>query len=173
MHQIVLIGTEHKFQIPGKDESASFRTFVETICSQYRIAAIGEEMSEDALAEKDVTQSVCQQIAFSRCLAHRHCDPDNSQRTTLHILQENDIRAKGFFRDWKPEKIETEIRSSHAVRERHWLDQLTKIDIWPALFVCGVNHVSYFRDLLEKNAFEVIVAADDWKPGSVSTIDTN
>jgi hypothetical protein len=172
MRQIVLIGTSHSFQRPGSNESASFGTFVENICSQYRIAAIGEEMSEDALAENGVTQSVCQQIALSRGLVHRYCDPDNTQRAALHVLQDNDIRANGFIHGWTPEKIEAEIRSSYAVRERHWLNQLTEMDTWPTLLVCGANHVGYFCDLAEKQGFEVRVVADDWEPNPASVTDT-
>ena len=162
--QIVLIGTSHSFQRPGSQESANFGTFVEGICSRFCIAAIGEEMNEDALAENGVTQSVCQQITLLCGLAHRYCDPDKDQRIALRILQENDIRANGFLENWWPEKIETEIRSSHAIRERYWLDRMTELDNWPALFVCGAEHVRYFRELAEKQGVEVIVAADDWEP---------
>lgn len=172
MRQIVLIGTWHHFQLPGGPESASFGMFVEDIFSQHRVAAIAEEMSEDALAENGVTQSVGHQIALARGLAHRYCDPSRNKRVVMYVLQESDIRKTGFLQSWEPGRIESEIRSSHAIRERYWLDRLSELDIWPALFVCGANHVSYFRDLLEKQGFEVTVAADDWEPCSASMTDT-
>lgn len=177
MRQIVLIGTSHSFQRPGSNESASFGTFVENICSQFRIAAIGEEMSEDAPAKNGVTQSVCHQIALSRSLSHRYCDPNMRQRAEIGAPREEDIRLKAWQEVWpkrgREERIKRELRASHAARERYWLERLIELDTWPALLVCGAEHVRYFCDLAEINGIEVVVAADDWEPDSVSNAAAN
>jgi hypothetical protein len=178
MRQIVLIGTSHPSQKPKSADSASFGPFVENICSQYCIAAIGEEMNEDALAENGEAQSVCHQIALSRGFAHRYCDPDRMQRAAMGILQENDVKLKAWKEQWpergrkREARIKRELRASDAARERYWLERLIELDTWPALLVCGANHVRYFCDLAEKQGFEVRVAADDWEPNSASVTDT-
>ena len=128
-------------------------------------------MSEDAL--KDVSQSVCQQIALSSHLVHLYCDPDQRQRAALSVTDEGFPTAMGQMYHWSPEKLANEIRALRAIRERYWLDRMTDLDIWPALFVCGAEHIRYFRDLAEKNGIEVVVAADDWEPDSVSTAAAN
>lgn len=164
MGKIVLIGTDHNYQKSRSEGSAEFRTYVEKLCDQYGIAAIGEEMSEDAL--KAAPQSVCHQMALSNGLAHRYCDPDQRQRAALNIIDEGHPVALAQMYRWSQEKVDNEIRTLRAIRERYWLDQMIALDIWPALFVCGAEHVRYFRDLAEENGIEVIVAADDWEPRS-------
>jgi hypothetical protein len=164
MKLIVLVGTRHAFQYPGIKASNEFRLFLEELCDQHGVRAIGEELSEDALAEKQKTSSVCREIAVSRNIAHHYCDPSLEQRKVLGVLQENPIRIDGWLKGWPPEKIEQEIRASYSIREHYWRDQLEILDLWPALFVCGAEHVVHFRELVEKHGIEVIVATDDWEP---------
>jgi len=164
MKEIVLVGTCHTVQIPGGKGAAEFCAFVETLCAQYGIKAIGEEYSEEALAEKDKTNSVCRDAANTLNVSHRYCDPGRDQRRALGVSQENDIKVTGWLNGWPQEKIEQEISASHSIREHYWRDQLASLDLWPALFICGAEHTQHFRSLLEDTGYSVLVVASDWEP---------
>jgi hypothetical protein len=70
----------------------------------------------------------------------------------------------GFINNWSAEKIEEESKTSHSIRERHWLTELLNLNNWPVLFICGAEHVSPFQQLLQENALSAEVAAPDWAP---------
>lgn len=166
MKLIVLVGTSHTFQYPGTAASVELHQFLERLCAEHHIAAICEELNEDALAEKRETSSVCRNISISRNIAHRYCDPNLDQRKALGILQENPIRIDGWLKGWSQKKIEQEVRASHSIRERYWSDQLAILDKWPVLFVCGAEHTKPFRSLLEQRGLSIRIAACDWEPSS-------
>jgi hypothetical protein len=90
------------------------------------------------------------------------------QGTLLGIRGETDIRLQGFFDGWKEEQIEAAVRASHQKRETFWLRQLLALDVWPALFVCGANHVRHFAELLEEHGINASIAELDWEPESPS-----
>jgi hypothetical protein len=164
MRSVVIIGTSHAYQISRHQKADAFRSFVEGICSQYSIAAIGEELSREALTQKDCALSICQMIASSRELAHRFCDPDNAQRITLDIANEKDIRWKSFACDWDENRTQQEISLAYDRREHFWLDQLIHLNIWPVLFVCGANHVDNFHKLLKACKISALTVETDWSP---------
>lgn len=166
MQLIVLVGTCHTVQIPENDGAAEFSAFIRTLYNRYGVRAIGEEHNRDALAEKGGTTSVCREIATALDLSHRYCDPTRDQRKALGVLQESNIRIRAWQEEWPPEKIQSEVRASHSIRERWWRDQLVDLNCWPALFICGAEHAPYFRALLEEHGFSVVVAANDWEPDS-------
>jgi hypothetical protein len=165
MKSVVLIGTSHKYQLPGNPAEQEFRNLLEQTCKAHEVRAIAEEMSVEALAQKGASQSLCEQIANAKSIAHRYCDPNNEQRQALGIGQEYDIsniKYKAFFNDWDSDRLEQEIRATHAIRERHWLNQLLDLNCWPVLFVCGANHIKSFCNELEANGLHADVVARDW-----------
>jgi hypothetical protein len=162
MKFVVLIGTNHKYQLPGTPAETEFRNFVEHICEIFAVRAIAEEMSLEALVQKHTSQSLCEQIANDKGIVHQHCDPSNHQRKALNIRQEQDIRMDAFFRDWDHDQLEREIRASHAIREDFWLNQLLNLDCWPTLFICGADHIKHFCKTLEANHLRAEVVALDW-----------
>lgn len=166
MPKLVLIGTSHKYQTCGDDNEAieQFRELLITLCSEYCSAGIAEEMNQVALAERGATETIACVVAAELKLEHQLSDPLPELRQQLGIRGENVIRLEGFFSDWTPEQIESEIRRSHELRERYWLSQLRILDSWPLVFVCGANHVEGFTNLLCSHGFEVIVPFADWEP---------
>jgi hypothetical protein len=162
MKSVTLIGTNHKYQLTGNAIEHEFCNRIEQICEEFKVRAIAEEMNVEALAQKHASQSLCERIANAKGIGHRYCDPNNEQRRALHIRQEQDIRLEAFYKDWDNERLEREIRAAHEIREGHWLDQLLDLNCWPALFVCGANHVKSFRKALEAKGLHADVAAWDW-----------
>jgi len=169
MRNVVLMGTSHKHQLAGNTSEVAFRDFVEHICDVFKVRAIAEEMNLEALVQKHASQSLCERIANAKGVTHRYCDPNNEQRQTLHIRQEQDIRLDAFFNDWDQERVEQEVRVSHAIREHYWLNKLLDLNCWPVLFlVCGADHIEYFRGAFESNDLYADVAAWNW-----SNLETN
>lgn len=85
MRTVILIGTSHKYQLPGGPTADEFRAFIERVCAEFHVRAIAEEASLEALAQKHASQSACEKIANDLGISHRYCDPNNEQRTALGI----------------------------------------------------------------------------------------
>ena len=161
-----LIGTSHTNQRPGHATEGEFRKLIKDVCRALKVRAIAEELSLEALSQKDAAYSICEDIAKAAGLSHRYCDPDNAQRKTLNIRGKQDIAWEGFCCNWSEERIEQEVTASHSIRERHWLAQLLELDSWPVLFVCGEDHIDSFSLVLKNEGLHVDVVARDWPTGS-------
>jgi len=136
------------------------------LCREFRVRAIAEELSEEALLEANCASSIAMQVATVMGIDYRFCDPNRTERARLKIEQENDIRAKAFLAspEWSESEIAARVADTHAKRERFWIKQLCELDLWPALFVCGANHVTSFSDQLASQNFVVHIAVQDWEP---------
>jgi len=169
MPKLVLIGTSHKYQTCGDDDEAieQFRELLISLCFKHRATAIAEEMNQVALTERGASETLACVVAAELKLEHQLSDPLPDLRQQLGIRGENDIRLEEVLSDWTPERIESEIRRSHEIREQYWLSQLRILDSWPLVFVCGANHAEGFTNLLRNNGFEVIVHFADWEPNRV------
>jgi hypothetical protein len=165
--RVVLIGTSHKYQVPEHPSAQNFRALVEATVSRWRVRAIAEETSLEALAQKNTDRSVCEKIADELGLPHRYCDLNNAERAAKEARDELDIRAEGFLQSWTQERIEKEVRASRRIRERHWLQMLLDLGRWPVLFICGANHVASFRALLTSSGLSTKVAERDWSPAAL------
>ena len=75
-------------------------------------------MSEDALVKNGVTQSVCYQIALSRSLSHRYCDPNMRQRAEIGVPREEDIRLKAWQEEWPKRGGKRELSANSGPRMR-------------------------------------------------------
>jgi hypothetical protein len=161
--RVVIVGTGHRIP-PAGPAANEFRAFLGEICNTHRVRAIAEEMSQGALANWNVTCSLCHGLATATGVPHRYCDLDEAQRRDAGVRHVNCIKADGFVNDWSPEKIEQECRASHSIRERHWMTELLDLNSWPVLFVCGGEHVLAFQQLLQENGLSAEIAAPDWAP---------
>jgi hypothetical protein len=103
-------------------------------------------------------------LASDAKMAHRFCDPNREERARLGIRQENDIRIQAWLSNSKLSEFEilAQVVESHARRERHWLERLNDFNVWPVLFVCGADHITSFRQLLDQQGIAAHVAAEDW-----------
>ncbi len=155
---IIVIGTGHTTQIAD----LKLKPFLESLCQEFNVLAVAEEMNEEALAEKSCVASIPMQVASALGIPHRFCDPNRTQRAELKIRQENDIRISAFPSTLPESEVAARLAESHAKRERYWLEQLCGLNLWPVLFVCGADHVASFCHLLKQEAIVTHVAAKDW-----------
>lgn len=132
-HVVIIIGTSHSIQ----RTSDKLKYFLKDSCRIHNIAAVVEEMSSDALEEVSCSASIPMRVARFLGVLHLFCDPSRAERARLGILQESDIRAQGFLKNWSEEEIQQRIIESDAKRERYWFDQLRDLDQWPILYSYG------------------------------------
>jgi hypothetical protein len=162
---VALIGTSHTFQRPGHATESEFRKFIGDACAKLKVRAIAEEMSLEALAQQNASESICEQIAKARGWLHRYCDPNDEQRRALNLRGRTCIELQGFYGGSTRQQIEQALAADHAIRERYWLEQLFQLDSWPALFVCGADHIDSFCSMLKNKGVEVNVVVRDWPSG--------
>ena len=163
-NKIVVIGISHKYQIPNNPDADAFETLIGSILDSSDFKAIAEEMSREALTQKNASQSICEIVANGRGVVHIYCDPDNAKRLELKIRSENEIRSDGFLQSRPEDEIDQEVQNSHDRREQYWLSQIFGIACTPILAVIGANHVNSFGEKLvtQRIAFEVLDS--DWRP---------
>lgn len=163
---VFLIGTSHTYQRSGHTKEGEFRKLIAQLSAAFRVRAIAEEMSLEALEGKQASRSLCDEFAEAAGLSHRYYDPNNEQRKALNIRGKQSIELDGFYRDWSVQQIEQTIAADHAIRERYWLGQLFQLDSWPALFVCGADHIHTFSAMLKNEGVNVDVVMRDWPIGA-------
>lgn len=155
MHSVYLIGVNHKYQLGlggepirvegTSEEFAEFEQFIRDAVDTYHIRAVAEEMSSAALKKHFISgDSVPCRLARAAGVAHRYCDPDPEARKRLNI-------------------------QSNEHRERHWLEELTSLNVFPVLFVLGVDHIDSFGILLREHGFASSTLARDWQPSPEAT----
>jgi len=164
---VVVVGTSHTIQTTD----VALKPFLEGLCQLFKVRAVAEEMSAEALAEKSCPVSIPMQVASALNLPHRLCDPNRAQRASLGIQQENDIRISVFPSVLPESEVSARVAESHGKRERHWLEQLRSLDTWPVLFVCGADHVASFSRLLEAEGLGTHIAAEDWASNTAAPAD--
>jgi hypothetical protein len=69
---VIVVGTRHTIQIADLE----LKRFLENLCREFNVRAVTEEMSDEALAEKDCTASIPMQVASAMQIPHRLCDPN-------------------------------------------------------------------------------------------------
>src|SRR5206468_12782714 len=129
------VGTSHSIQLGigvSGEVTGKFRAFLERVCLTQGVCAVAEEMNAEALAERNCSSSIPQQLAASLNLQHRFCDPNRCERA---------IRAKALLSDLPEAEISSRVAESYQKREQYWLGHLRALNCWPVLFVCGADHV--------------------------------
>lgn len=165
MNVAYIIGTSHPYQISDGNSSQAdedaYRNLLQEACSKYRIRAIAEEMSTEGL---NGGESLAEILSQRMSLCYRACDPDSSEREQLGIVNEGLVKIRAMQDGCDEAKLTDAIRSEYRKREEYWLQKLQDLDEWPALFICGANHVESFQELLSMNSIAVVVLAQDWEP---------
>jgi len=158
--KIIVVGTSHTIQIADP----ALKPFLESLCRDFNVRGVAEEMNEEALAEKNCTSSIPMEIASALQMPHRFCDPNRTERAKLEIRQENEIRIQAWLSSTtlSDSELAARVKESYATRERYWLEQLRTLNAWPVLFICGADHVASFCELLKQQGIAAHVAAEDW-----------
>ena len=162
MKTVLLIGTRHDYQRPSTPGSEEFRSLVTATCEDQDIKAIAEEMNLEGLVSYGAKQSICEQVADSFRILHRYCEPSIEEQKKLGIKEPSKNSPSDFSFNPCRHGVDPDQIAYDAIRERHWLKHLLKLDAWPVLFVCGSNHTKSFPALLRANGIVVRVLFTNW-----------
>lgn len=167
VRKVVLLGTSHPIQ-RGENLPDVFRSMLIHECEKHQIIGIAEEADENQ-------RTIGYKLAAERNYKHLYADPDIKERRKRGIPLPEDIRyyLQNIFvekypeiQSWPrddiglPEEVQKELdemtQQSYRMREKVWLENIERSNVWPLLFVCGANHFNEFKKLLSTSGIHVI-----------------
>jgi len=170
---IFLVGTHHERQHNGlgsltNNANKDFIEYIKKVAIQKQIDLIAEEFSEEALKKSKASESTLKIIAENLGINHLFCDPNEQERQKLGIPASTDLRQR--LKLLKPltiadiraneRKLEEERKKYHGIREKFWLKKIIGSSATNIIFVCGIDHLPSFENLLNQNSIEVLVAKE-------------
>ena len=171
-HRIFILGTSHELQCGapscGDEQISLFHEKIRSVLSEYGIARIAEEMSDEGFAESGGDKAlgtVCQRVAGDVPVQfvdlpseERHrleLSPDDVARRTISYTQTTTEAVK--FRD-----VATTLCGE--VRERVWVARVLSRHEWPVLLVCGATHVAPVQGMFERLGIQATIICADFEP---------
>jgi hypothetical protein len=157
-----IIGVAHRAQargpgVQGTDAQHAFTRCLDRTIQETQPAFVGEEDSEEALANRRET-SIARQVSTARGIEHRFCDPTIAERQALDYKDGQTLELEIFMADTEglpDDEIHLKGRAIELgryfpIREKFWLDRLNGCRNQNAAFVCGDAHIETFTRLLER-----------------------
>ena len=172
-HRIFILGTSHELQCGtpscGDGQISLFEEKIGSVLSEYGIARIAEEMSDEAFAESGGDKALgtlCQRVAAD--VPVQFVDPPSEER---HRLGFSPADVAGLtFSYAQPNSDPVEFRDvltdlCGEVRERVWVARILSRNEWPVLLVCGATHVAPVQGMFERlPGFEATIICADFDP---------
>jgi len=140
----------------------AFESYLTNLAKTIGAKGITEELNNQALSEVDATISIPQQVARSLSLPHAFCEPDRSERETLGIKDENNIRGWAFLNNALESTIQCQIARHVRKREQEWCRRILQLSCSPILHICGRDHISTFPSIARCYGMEVQIVHPDW-----------
>jgi hypothetical protein len=171
--KIVIIGiADHNYQYPrpGNSHAKDFGSYLAKLCKEHTFSIIAEELSEEELAFRGLSESIARQVAVSNHgIEHLFADPNKDERRALGIPDDDEICRlhhirRADFEDLGDAEIKTKGRLYWPRREAEWLRRIRERDTFPCLMIVGAAHVRSFSELLKTEAIDVSVVCDRWQP---------
>jgi len=163
---IYIIGTDHRYQnLSTEFEDAKHREFSEMILDvviKKGIQLISEENNFEALEENNISKSALQLIANDLNKVHLFTEASREYRKKNEMTQENNLRISGILSNLDEQEIINSIDKSYRNRELYWFNEIQKINIWPALHICGANHAKGFAKLVNNAGLSADILFVDW-----------
>ena len=171
-HRIFILGTSHKLQCGapscGDDKISLFEAKIRSVLSEYGIARIAEEMSDDGIAESGGDKAlgtVCQRVGGD--VPVQFVDLPSEERHLLE-LSPHDVACRTFFyteTTTAAEKFRDVLTDlCGEVRERVWVARVLSRHEWPVLLVCGATHVAPVRGMFERLGLQATIICADFDP---------
>ena len=140
---VIIIGTNHFVQTGEARYSAAQRAAFSNVLlkaiKKYRIKLIAEEMSEDALSDYGVTQTLAKGIANSTEIGHSYIELTAPERRAMGINRLN-LHQAAQSSGLSPAQACTLETLIGQVRETVWLLRILQNNTWPVLLICGANN---------------------------------
>ena len=167
--KIIIVGTSHELQCglvcPHSEYSEAdlekYKGLILNLCKSECINLIAEEMSIDGLLFYKVFKTVVAELVEKELGAlHHYIDISCDGRKLLNIDKES--RSKyaeiNFPNSLSDEDRKTQFRNIliDPIRELYWFGKLLRLNEWPALFICGENHVDSMSKLIHEADKDVL-----------------
>ncbi len=179
---IHLIGVNHIIQYKNNivplSVFADFREFLAETAKGVRASLLAEEFHEEYLGEVYFSpEGTVKAVADTLGIEHRYCDPGDAERKDLGIPYYADIRdevlegmklRKNYILD--PEivkrvraRTDDLVQSYFPLRENFWLERLGEDIAGSVVFICGHEHITSFKKLLQSHDIAVEVIVSFWR----------
>lgn len=164
--EIYIIGVNHAVQwdhaLPA---TVDYMQYLEKQIKRFNIDLVAEEFSEEALRWANADHTTSNQVSIK--LLNKSsvlCDPDDRIREIVGYPTQAELEKKFGTRSVVNGTDEYKKRREYEkdffpIREKYWLDQLKNLKhgFRKVIFICGSEHLTGFRALLEKNGYSVII----------------
>jgi hypothetical protein len=152
--KIIVIGTSHPLQCGNekccsKKQVIEFKCWLEQICKEFGIKCIVEEMNAEGLKKQGVENTIAYALSKNLNLKkHLYTDLSSEHVADLCIFIDT-FMLREPTNEKKTSK--RELLHQHLlnpIRERFWLANILNLNIWPTLFICGLDHVNNMVELI-------------------------
>ena len=167
-----ILGTHPNLQLGVLDHQVSqrllqdFRNELKGVCRAKKIKVIFEDLNTDVLEEERINKSIAQELFENSQIAVYHVDLNRTERIFMTCkpvcMNRNIVLSK--LTHFKPTTDSVCDRDptrrhetwcdcellAHEIRERVWVSRIRSIGVWPALLICGTNHVENVDALLPR-----------------------
>jgi hypothetical protein len=151
--RIIVLGTSHPLQC-GSDECAEeqiekFKNCLKQIIENYKIKCIVEEMTDKGLQIQGVENTIAYTLYKNLNLEkHLYTDLSDEHIADLCVFIDAFILREptNERRNSKRELLHQHLLN--PIRERLWLANILNLNIWPTLFICGIDHVNNMVELI-------------------------
>lgn len=160
---VIILATTHTIQCglhPLETVNLEFETLVSRILDENEILHISEEWSLDALEEWKVKFTVAKKIARKQKTKHFYIDLNRKKRFDFGINFDFILLSNGklFKSDMSSCRDKLTRLLTDPIRERLWISKILQINVWPMLFICGLDHVeSVYQLFSDLEEFDVTV----------------
>lgn len=166
--RVYLVGTKHDFHIPtataAKQDIAAFCHELRRLAYEHKARAIAEEAPPDYVALIKLTETLPERVAQELDLRYVQLDLTEAERDELGIFDSTKAgmiaSLEGKTEAWVSEQ---RARCLH-VREAEWIKRLIGADVFPAIVICGANHIGTFSGKLDASGVGVTVSHANWSP---------
>ena len=156
---IHIVGTNHELQHSARPKRAAeglvkkareeLQEYLRLEIKRLKPVVVAEESVEEVLKCLGA-ESTVKAIADECGIKHLYCDPDSVTRNRLGVP----IGSEHL--------TEEEKQKFHKIRENYWYQQIEPYNGQAILFVCGAEHVSSFRALLEQYKCRIETLCEYW-----------
>lgn len=167
---VYIVGTAHSIQCGNTEKStqekiAAFCTEIRSICAQYEIRRIAEEMSRDGLKFQCVEKTLSNRIAGDYGIFYHHVDLERSEQAKLSLGDSLTVVAQRNLDVPNAARLSEGIeRLRHEFRERVWVARIISRNMWPVLFICGSDHSASVHKLFRQLGMKAEILHSDFDP---------
>lgn len=169
---VYLLPVSHDVQLGSHDLSDIYRKFLTYAISRLKISLICEELSEDDI-KAGVHSYIAKNVAERLGIPYLLCEPSDEERKRLGIPLNEEINEKlqnliqeakltGSYPAESFEKFRQEMTIANQKREKYWLDKIKDKKDETILFVVGIGHFSFYRDV-HGEGFDKLLVGNGFK----------